>query len=197
MEHETNVQQQILSEDQDSSQQAVDGTQADQPTQEASAKSPDDALTALYKELEEAKAKASEYLDGWQRARAEFANYKKRQEQQSAEMRAFATIDLIRKLLPIQDDFERAIKTLPESMAHLTWIEGVLLIHRKLQMILEGEGVKAIEVKANDPFDPVLHEAISHDEAEGIASGHIIEEVQKGYKLGERVIRPTLVRVAK
>jgi molecular chaperone GrpE len=196
MERDSNVQQHILNEDL-GSQQEADKTQAGQPAQEAAGESPADALMALHKELEEAKAKASEYLDGWQRARAEFANYKKRQEQQNAELRTFATMDLIRKLLPIQDDFERAIKTLPEGIAHMTWIEGVLLIHRKLQVILESEGVKAIEVKANDPFDPALHEAISHDEAEGIASGHIIEEIQKGYKLGERVIRPTLVRVAK
>jgi len=196
MERDSNVQQHILNEDL-SSQQEADKTQAGQPAQEAAGESTADALMALHKELEEAKAKASEYLDGWQRARAEFANYKKRQEQQNAELRTFATMDLIRKLLPIQDDFERAIKTLPEGIAHMTWIEGVLLIHRKLQVILESEGVKAIEVKANDPFDPALHEAISHDEAEGIASGHIIEEIQKGYKLGERVIRPTLVRVAK
>ncbi len=196
MERDSNVQQHILNEDL-SSQQEADKTQAGQPTHEPAGESPADALMALHKELEEAKAKASEYLDGWQRARAEFANYKKRQEQQNAELRTFATMDLIRKLLPIQDDFERAIKTLPEGIAHMTWIEGVLLIHRKLQVILESEGVKAIEVKANDPFDPALHEAISHDEAEGITSGHIIEEIQKGYKLGERVIRPTLVRVAK
>ncbi|MCS7057211.1 MAG: nucleotide exchange factor GrpE [Thermoflexales bacterium] len=156
-----------------------------------------DPIAALQKELQEAKAKADEYLDGWQRARAEFANYKKRQEQQNADLRAFATIDLIRKLLPIQDDFERAIKTLPEGITHMTWIEGVLLIQRKLRLVLESEGVKEIEVRKNDPFDPALHEAISHDEAEGVESGHVIEEVQKGYKIGDRVIRPTLVRVAK
>lgn len=156
-----------------------------------------DPVTALQKELQEAKAKADEYLDGWQRARAEFANYKKRQEQQNADLRAFATIDLIRKLLPIQDDFERAVKTLPEGITHMTWIEGVMLIQRKLKLILESEGVKEIEVHKNDLFDPALHEAISHDEAEGVESGHIIEEVQKGYKIGDRVIRPTLVRVAK
>jgi molecular chaperone GrpE len=156
-----------------------------------------DAMAALQKALADAKAKADEYLDGWQRARAEFANYKKRQEQQNADLRAFATMDLIRKLLPIQDDFERAMKTLPEGIAHMTWIEGVMLIHRKLQLILESEGLKAIEIKQNDPFDPTLHEAISHDEAEGVESGHIIEELQKGYKIGDRVIRPALVRVAK
>lgn len=163
----------------------------------AAAASEHDVVASLQKELEATKAKADEYLDGWQRARAEFANYKKRQEQQNADLRAFATLDLIKRLLPIQDDFERAAKTMPHGIAHMTWIEGVMLIHRKLQLILESEGVKAIEVKVNDPFDPNLHEAISHDDAEGVESGHIIEEIQKGYKIGDRVIRPTLVRVAK
>ncbi len=154
-------------------------------------------LEALKKNLQEAQAKAAEYLDGWQRARAEFANYKKRQEQQQAELRAFATLDLIKRLLVIQDDFERAARTLPESLKHMTWIEGVLLIHRKLQILLESEGVRPIEVKPSDPFDPTLHEAISHDETQDVPSGHIIEEVQRGYKVAERVIRPALVRVAK
>ncbi|BCX03111.1 MAG: protein GrpE [Candidatus Roseilinea sp.] len=173
---------------------AAEGVVEVEPTPAAAETDP---VAALQKELQEAKAKADEYLDGWQRARAEFANYKKRQEQQNADLRAFATMDLIRKLLPIQDDFERAAKTLPEGVSHMTWIEGVMLIQRKLKLILESEGLKEIEVHKNDPFDPALHEAISHDEAEGVESGHIIEEVQKGYKIGDRVIRPTLVRVAK
>jgi molecular chaperone GrpE len=166
-------------------------------TTEAAQSAPDDDIETLKKDLDEARAKANEYLDGWQRARAEFANYKKRQEQQVGDLRAFATVDLVKRLLPIQDDFERAAKTLPEGISHMTWIEGVMLIHRKLQVILESEGVKAIEVKKGDLFNPTLHEAISHDDADGVDSGQIIEELQKGYKIGERVIRPTLVRVAK
>jgi molecular chaperone GrpE len=157
-----------------------------------------DELVSLKGELEKAKADAAANLDGWQRARAEFANYKKRQEIQNAELRNFATQGLLSKLLPVQDDFERASKTLPEGVSHMTWIEGVMLIHRKLQLLLESEGVKPIVVQPNDPFNPSVHEAISNDDApEGIESGHIIEELQKGYKIGERVIRPTLVRVAK
>jgi molecular chaperone GrpE len=82
----------------------------------------------------------------------------------------------------------------------MTWIEGVMLIHRKLQLLLEGEGVKTVEAKPGDVFDPNVHEAVTHDEApedSGIESGHVIEELQKGYKIGERIIRPALVRVAK
>lgn len=147
--------------------------------------------------LEAAKKQAAEYLDGWQRSRAEFANYKKRQESELGQLRSFATADLIKRLLPVMDDFDRASKTMPDALKHMTWLEGVMLIHRKLQLVLESEGVKAIEVKPNDAFNPNVHEAISQDDADGIESGNIIEELQKGYKQGERVIRPTLVRVAR
>ncbi|MDW8395039.1 MAG: nucleotide exchange factor GrpE [Anaerolineae bacterium] len=178
-------------------QPPADGQAEAQPTAQATAQTVESELEAVRKALDEARAQAAEYLDGWQRARAEFANYKKRQEQQQAELRAFATLDLVRRLLPILDDFERAAKTLPQGIAHMTWIEGVMLIQRKLQLVLEAEGVKPIEVKPGDAFDPLYHEAVTHDEAEGFNSGQIIEELQRGYLLGERVIRPTLVRVAK
>lgn len=157
----------------------------------------DAEIEALKKQLADAEAKAKEYLDGWQRARAEFANYKKRQEADNASLRQFAIGGFVGRILPVLDDFERAAKTLPHNLRGLTWIDGVLLIQRKMQLVLESEGVKPIEVAPNTLFDPTLHEAISHDEAEGIDSGNIIEEVQKGYKLGDRVIRPALVRVAK
>ena len=154
-------------------------------------------IEALKTELAHEKAKSTEYLDGWQRARAEFANYKKRQEADFASLRSFATSSLVTRLLPVIDDFERANKTLPPALRDMTWIEGVLLIHRKLQLILESEGVRTIEVKPNDIFDPTIHEAVSHDEAAGVESGRVIEELQKGYKMGDRVIRPALVRVAR
>lgn len=154
-------------------------------------------IEALKKELEAAKAKGSEYLDGWQRSRAEFANYKKRQEADFANLRAISAGTLVAKLLPVLDDFDRATKTLPPTLQDLTWIAGVMLISRKLQLILEGEGVKPIDVKPNDEFDPNIHEAVSHDQVEGIESGHVIEELQKGYKMNDRVVRPSLVRVAR
>jgi molecular chaperone GrpE len=157
----------------------------------------DAEIEALKKELADANAKVKEYLDGWQRARAEFANYKRRQESDNMSLRGYATDAVVARLLPVLDDFERAARTLPHALQGMTWIEGVLLIHRKLQLILDSEGVKLIEVAPNAVFDPTQHEAISHDAADGVDSGHIIEEVQKGYKRGDRVVRPTLVRVAK
>jgi molecular chaperone GrpE len=154
-------------------------------------------IEKLKAELATAQSEVAKNKDGWLRSVADFSNYKKRQDAESANTRLFATSTLVKKVLPVLDDFDRAAKTMPESLKGMTWMDGMLLIHRKLQLILESEGVKPIEVSANDVFDPNLHEAVSHDDADSVESGHVIEELQKGYKLGDRVIRPTLVRVAK
>ena len=153
-------------------------------------------LEALRQELEEAKAQAAEYLDGWQRARAEFANYKKRNEQERQELFKLANTTLITRLLPIFDDFERAFQTLPSNLLSLTWIDGVALIYRRLQAILDGEGLTPMETEGQS-FDPLLHEAVTYEESAEHEEGQIIGEVQRGYKLGDRVLRPALVRVAK
>jgi len=155
-----------------------------------------DELTALRQELEEQKTKAVEYLDGWQRARADFANYKKRIEKEQEDMVKFANGAFITKLLPVIDDFERAFQTLPLSLMGMTWLEGIVLIQRKLQMLLEQEGVTVIEAEGQ-VFDPILHQAVTHEESEEHEEGQIIGEVQKGYKMGDKVLRPSLVRVAK
>lgn len=155
-----------------------------------------DELTALHQELEEQKARAAEYLDGWQRARAEFANYKKRIEKEQEDMVKFANGAFITKLLPVMDDFERAFQTLPLDLMGMTWLEGMMLIQRKLQMLLQQEGVTVIETEGQ-MFDPTLHQAVTHEESEGHEEGQIMGEVQKGYKMGDKVLRPSLVRVAK
>ena len=155
-----------------------------------------DELTALRQELEEQKAKAAEYLDGWQRARAEFANYKKRIEKEQEDMIKSANGAFITKLLPVMDDFERAFQTLPLDLMGMTWLEGVALIQRKLQILLEQEGVTVIETEGQ-MFDPTLHQAVTHEENEEHEEGQIMGEVQKGYRMGDKVLRPSLVRVAK
>ena len=153
-------------------------------------------LEALRQELEEAKAQAAEYLDGWQRARAEFANYKKRHEQERQELFKLANSTLISRLLPIFDDFERAFQTLPSNLLSLTWIDGVALIYRRLQAILDGEGLTPMETEGQR-FDPLVPAAVTYEERAEPQEGQIIGEVQRGYKLGDRVLRPALVRVAK
>ena len=149
-------------------------------------------VETLKRQLEEAEAKLSESVDGWRRAQAEFQNYKKRIERDRESDQALMKGDIIKKMLPVLDDLERALQNRPADDA---WASGIELIARKLQNMLDLEGVKRIEANGAE-FDPKLHEAISHEPAEGVASGHVIEVVQNGYALGERVIRPALVRVA-
>jgi len=147
---------------------------------------------ALKKQFEESQAQAAEYKDGWQRAVADFQNYRKRVERENGEVYQNALAGILRRYLPILDDLERALQSRP---ADLAWVEGVELIYRKLQAILEAEGVKRIEAEGQT-FDPNVHEAISQEPAEGQESGQVIAVVQNGYMLGERVIRPAMVRVA-
>jgi len=149
-------------------------------------------MEALQSQLAEAESKASEYKDGWARSQAEFQNYKKRIARDYEKMQADMKGDIIKKVLPALDDLERALQNRPADDA---WANGIELIARKLQNLLENEGVKRIEVNGA-AFDPNFHEAISHEPSEDVESGHVIAVVQNGYMLGERVIRPALVRVA-
>lgn len=149
-------------------------------------------VEALKKQIEEAEAKASEYKDSWMRSQAEFQNYKKRIERDNEIMRAHMKGDIVKRLLPVLDDLERALQNRP---ADEPWTNGIELIVRKFQSALDGEGVKRIEAEGAE-FDPNFHEAISHEPNEEVESGHVIAVVQNGYMLGERVIRPALVRVA-
>lgn len=150
----------------------------------------------LKKELEETRSKADEYLDGWQRSRAEFANYKKRMDRDQAQVHQAAAGSIIKRYLEILDDLDRALKNRPQNGDGAGWAAGIDLIYRKFQAILEAEGVKVMEAEGKI-FDPNMHEAISQSEVPGYESGQIVEVIQKGYMLGERVLRPALVRVAK
>jgi molecular chaperone GrpE len=152
-------------------------------------------LEALQAELEQAQVQAAEYLDGWQRARAEFANYKKRVEAEREELRRTSTEALLLKLLPVVDDFERAFQALPEDSTDETWVDGFKMILRKLQGVLESQDVAPIEAEGQ-PFDPLWHQAVMQEETDEHPDGCVIEEMQRGYRLGERVLRPSMVKVA-
>jgi molecular chaperone GrpE len=152
-----------------------------------------EALQILHQELAEAESKAKENLDGWQRAVAEFQNYKKRVERDREAEQSMMKGDFIKKVLPVLDDLERALQNRPAAGP---WVDGIELIQRKLQSLLESEGVVRIEAEG-EVFDPNFHEAISQEPVDGIESGHVVAIVQNGYMLGDRVVRPALVRVAK
>lgn len=155
-----------------------------------------DMLTQLESELEAARSKAQEYFDGWQRERADFINYKKRVERDLRDANQNAAVDTLKLLLPILDDFERALASVPEDLRQQPWLEGVLAIHRKLQKTLEDQGITAVD-PCGQAFDPALHEAVATDSDTDTPSGHVTETLQKGYLYGDRVLRPALVRVAK
>ena len=150
-------------------------------------------IETLEKQLEEAESKVSEYKDGWMRSQAEFQNYRKRIERDNEMTYASMKGDIIKKVLPVLDDLERALQNRPSNSG--AWVSGIELIQKKLLSILEAEGVRRIEA-VGAAFDPNFHEAISHEPIVGVQSGHVIAVVQNGYMLGERVIRPALVRVA-
>jgi molecular chaperone GrpE len=171
--------------------------EAEQPSVEAAKQEEagPDELTALRQELEQTKAKEAEYLDGWQRARAELANARKRFQREQEQAYTNATAQVLTRLLPIVDDLERAFNTLPHNLSGLTWIGGILLIQRKLELLLEQEDAVPIEA-VGKAFDPFAHEAVTHEPSDTVPEGNIISEVQKGYKMGDRVLRPTLARVS-
>ena len=151
-------------------------------------------LEAVKAQLAESQAKASEYLDGWQRSQAEFSNYKRRTDQEKAIFFQTAKADVVKRYLPVLDDLDRAMANRPTDMNE-SWVNGIELIHRKLQNILDAEGIKAIEA-VGLPFDPNLHEAISQEPSDSVESGCVIAVVQQGYMLGDRVLRHAMVRVA-
>jgi len=152
-------------------------------------------IELLQTEIDRLRQQSQEYLDGWQRERAEFANYKKRKDKESQQLQNNISGNIIRKYLDIVDDLERALQNQPEEGEGASWAKGIELIYRKFLSALEAEGVVPMEVKGQQ-FDPNLHEAISQEPNEEFESGQIIEVLRNGYLIGERVIRPATVRIA-
>ena len=175
----------IIEEEQESG--AVAGAEAEESGHETP--------LSLEEQLAAAQAEAARNLDGWMRAQAEFANARKRLEKQRAEAYVNSTADLAARLLPVLDDFERALENVPPEIAGRSWLEGIVLVQRKLAGILESFNVTPIDA-VGQPFDPNFHEALSQEAADDFESGHVTRELQKGYKIGNRVLRPSLVYVA-
>jgi molecular chaperone GrpE len=152
-------------------------------------------IMELQSTLEESQAKAAEYLDGWQRARAEFSNYKKRIEREREHTYKDAAGGVIKSFLPVVDDLERALKNRPEDDNGAAWSAGIELVYRKMLTILENEGITQMKAEG-EFFDPNLHEAVVKTESDNHESDQIIEVLEQGYLLGERVLRPAKVRIA-
>ena len=150
-------------------------------------------VETLQQALTEEKEKAEKYLTNWQRSQADFENFAKRAEQEKSETVESANRILVLDLLPILDDFERALASMPADLDEQSWTEGIKLIYNKLKTVLETQGLA--EIKAvGEYFDPYVHEATGQLEGE---EGLIVEEIRKGYKFRDKLLRPSMVMVGR
>jgi len=157
----------------------------------------DDQLAALKTEIERLQAESNEYLDGWQRARADFINFKRRTTEENSNSRARIAGDILTHFFTILDDLDLALENRPEEEINEAWIAGIELIRQKLILILQNEGVESIPTEPGSYFDPTLHEAVTYEDDHNYEEGDIISVLKQGYRLNDRVLRPVQVRVAK
>lgn len=150
----------------------------------------------LKAELEALRTERDEYLGALQRERAEFLNFKRRTSEEREAMLGLAAEALISKVLALADDFDRAIDARPADLAADPWADGIAAIDRKLRGLLDSEGVRAIDASPGRPFDPREHEAVANVPGTERGDGEIVEELRRGYRLRDRVLRPALVAVA-
>jgi molecular chaperone GrpE len=152
-------------------------------------------VTVLDAELEAANRKADEAHEAFLRARADFANYKRRVEEERESLRQFVSSDLLARLLPIVDNFERALAAAAQTTDYEKLVTGVNAVYRQLQEFLAREGVAPIDALFQ-PFDPNVHNAVLREETTEHPENTVVEELQKGYTLNGKVLRPTMVKVA-
>jgi len=142
--------------------------------------------------IEELERELAEARTAWQRTAADYANYRRRTEQERAQARELANRALLAQLLPVVDDFARAVESIPDDQRETPWVQGIALIERKLWGVLERQGVSIVEA-LGQPFDPAEHEAIASDE--GSVADTVVEIYQPGYRLGTTLLRPAIVKV--
>lgn len=145
--------------------------------------------------LEQAEQEAQEMRNALQRSAADFANFRRRTEQDRVATLGLANEALLSKLLAIVDDFDRAIANMPAELHGGGWVEGIVAIDRKLRQLLESEGLTAIEAEGQ-PFDPHQHEAVVRESTTAVPEGTVTAELQKGYRIRDRILRPAMVAVA-
>ncbi|WIG59241.1 MAG: hypothetical protein OJF49_001988 [Ktedonobacterales bacterium] len=154
-------------------------------------------IAALEAELTREREAATDYMNRWQRAQADFSNFKRRAQQEQEQIEALAAGRVIASLLPAVDSFERAFATLPPTLRAYSWIDGVALVHLQVLNAFNANGVQAIETTPGQPFDPKMHQAIGEIETNEHPAGHVAVVVQRGYEARGMLIRPALVQVAR
>lgn len=147
-------------------------------------------------DVPELQKQRDQYYDMLLRKSAEFDNYRKRTERERQTLGDAAAAGIVEELLPLVDDLERALEADTGSDATEAYRRGVELIHKQLLDIIRKRGVRAIEALGAD-FDPHYHQAVSHEPAEGRRDNEILEEFRRGYMLGDKLLRPAMVKVAK
>ena len=167
-----------------------------QPKGNGPDEAPRGTVTGTTVDPEELQRQRDEYYDLLLRKTAEFDNYRKRIERERQSVTEAAAADLILELLPLVDDLERALHAEPGAAGAETYRRGVELIHRQLLETLRKRGVRPIEALGSD-FDPHFHQAVTYEPAAGHRDGEVIEEFRRGYMLGDRLLRPAMVKVAK
>jgi molecular chaperone GrpE len=167
-----------------------DGAQEDGDNVNSTETTPD--WETMYKEEQ---TKAETYLANWQRAQADMANVRRRAQQDKEEIIKFSTQTLVADLLPVLDSFDGALATIPDNLREQPWISGILQVERQLRSVLERQGLKQIEA-TGQPFDPTRHESTGHEETAEYPEDTVSAELRKGYTLNDRVLRPSMVRVA-
>jgi molecular chaperone GrpE len=155
-----------------------------------------DPETALQEALAQTQAQAEEYLDGWQRARAEFANYRRREEARREQASVEVVGRVLAHFLPVLDDLERAFSSVPPDVQDNPWVKGLSLVAQKMLTGMDKEGVAVMPVELGDPFDPNYHMAVLHLPCADYDEGQIAMVLQRGYTIGERVLRPAMVQVS-
>lgn len=145
-------------------------------------------------ELQAARDEARATFARYQRLAADFENFKRRSRQDLADRTQYANEELVRKLLPILDNFKRVLEHAPENIDP-NWYEGVKLVARQFEETLQAQGLSTIPA-VGERFDPAQHEAIAREETDEHEEGTVVEEMRPGYRLHNRVLRPTLVKVA-
>ena len=175
----------------------VDAAPDTPTTQQSPDAAPVDRIAALEAELEKERTAATDFMQRWQRAQADFSNFRRRTEQERDQQQKLYRAQGLAILLPALDTLERAFATLPETLRGYSWIEGVALVQLQLEGTLRNAGVEPIEVEVGATFDPRRHEAIGEVESAEVPAGRVAAVIQRGYALGDLLLRPTLVQLSR
>lgn len=178
-------------------QQETTAAESQEPVNEAGAAEAqaEDMVGQEQGEIARLTAEAEEHQQRFVRAQADFDNFRRRTQKEKEELAKYASMKLITELVPVIDNFERAMATVPEGTENESFSKGIQMIFRQLESVLNNEGLTAMET-VGQPFNPEFHQAIMQVESDEYEEGTVVEEVQKGYMLKDKVLRPAMVKVS-